>query len=66
MFAATLSMQFVSRAVRDRHERPFDLLYDVLKFFFTPETVAGLILSAALAVFMGAFTAVKSGVADPE
>lgn len=60
MFAAALSMQFVSRAVRDRHERPFELLYDVLKFIFTPETVAALILSAALTVFMGAFTAVKS------
>ncbi len=56
MFAAVFAVQFLSRAVSDRHERPFELLYDVLASIFTPEKVAGLVLSAALAVFMGAFT----------
>ncbi|MEI9915459.1 MAG: hypothetical protein WDN29_06205 [Methylovirgula sp.] len=66
MFAAALSMQFVSRAVRDRHERPFELLYDVLKFIFTPETVRRPDSIGRAYCLHGRFHRRKVGVADPE
>ncbi len=57
---AVLSPRFVVRAWRERPARPLALAWEILLEFLAPNIAAGLALYLAMAVFMGAFTTLKT------
>ena len=58
--AFAFCLAFVRRAWKERPENPIGLAQEVTLALFRPNTVAGVVLYLALAVFMGAFTTFKT------
>jgi hypothetical protein len=54
------AFKFFLRAIRERPERPLHLAADVAVTFLSPDRLAGLVRYYALAIFMGAFTTIKT------
>lgn len=59
-FGILFAVQFLLRAIPERPERPLALAVDIIAAFFGPDRLAGLVRYYALAVFMGAFTTIKT------
>jgi hypothetical protein len=59
-FVIFFTVNFASRAIRERPSLPSNLAAQILRSMFRLENAAGLLCYYALAVFMGSFTTVKT------